>query len=152
MYDMLTYTPMCCGDGAHPHGVSAITRINNLKASGVPQAQVALGIGMPTLQGHEIASCSNCGANCGPGSDKRIGKCCGCNLYNWTQPELHAFLLAAEGAHIREVFVARPLGVPPGMTNGTPKWFVDELAGFLQRDPLVQATHSQATHSLSTQY
>ena len=105
-----------------------------------------------TLQGHENASCSNCGANCGPGSDKRIGKCCGCNLYNWTQPELHAFLLAAEGAHIREVFVARPLGVPPGTTSGTPKWFVDELAGFLQRDPLVQATHSQATHSLSTQY
>eukprot|EP01051_Picozoa_sp_SAG22_P007016 SAG22_NODE_479_length_9968_cov_43.841524_1_plen_683_part_00 len=133
MYDMSTYFPsMATGP--------AITRVQSMIQQGVPVQQVALGLGMPPLAGHANASCSNCGAACGPkpwhggNSQDPNGKCCGCWDYNWNQTEMRAFLQAASAANISEIYVPRPLSVPPGTTNGAPQWFLDELALYLSSD------------------
>ena len=92
MYDMSTYFP-------HMAAGLAISRVSTMVQQGVAVQQVALGIGMPPLAGHENATCSNCGAACGPkpwhGGAGNFGNCCGCWDYNWNTTEMRQFLCAA---------------------------------------------------------
>ena len=114
-------------------------QVLNLKKV-VPVGQIAAGVGLVDASGHKNASCGGW-PQCTNFSDPA----CGCLWYGWNASTLSAFVDAAEAAGVEEIDVWRQdMTPPPGTSADVPEWFIDTMAGFLQRGEA--ATDGQSWH------
>jgi hypothetical protein len=127
-FDMAEYT-----SSGHATGGN-VAQLQDLRDNhGIPLRQLAPAVGLVDTPGHMNASCEGWPTN-RPRCANLSDPVCGCFDYGWNETSFWQFVHAAEALGYEEIDVYRAdAAPPPGTSAEIPAWFIDALAGFLER-------------------